>query len=399
MAEEKATSEWRKETLAVHAGGMKEAIFGEVSPPIFQTSTFGFTSAEEGAARFAGEQSGYIYTRMNNPTVNALEDAVAVLENGTWAVAAATGMAAISTVLLSLLSQGEGVAAGDCLYGPTRVVIQRELPRFGIRSFFVDTSNPELLEEILGTRPKLVFLETPANPTMKITDVAAAARLAHAVGALLIVDNTFATPYCQRPLELGADLVVHSLTKALNGHSDVLGGMIVGRDDGLEKKIKKFVTLTGATMDPHQGWLIWRGMRTLALRLERAQANALNLAEFLQNHPKVAWVSYPGLPNHPQYRIARRQMEGFGFMLSFGVKSGLEGGRILMNHLKLITVAVSLGGVESLIQHPASMTHASLPRQEREQVGLTDDLVRLSVGCEAIEDLRADLNQALNRIA
>lgn len=389
---------WRLETLAIHAGDLPNPVFGEVSCPIFQTSTFAFPSAEAGAARFSGEQAGYVYTRMDNPTVNALERAVATLERGSWSVAAATGMAAIHGVLFSLLSQGDRVVAGDCLYGPSHVVIAKELPRFGIEPVFVDTSDLSRLEQALACRPRLVFLETPTNPTMQLTDLAAAARLAQAAGALLIVDNTFATPYCQRPLELGADLVIHSLTKAINGHSDALGGMIVGRQASLRKKVKRFVTLTGGVMDPHQAWLILRGVRTLALRLEKSQANALALAQFLAGHPQVAWVRYPGLPDHPQHDLARRQMDGFGFMLCFGVKNGLEGGRTLMNHLQLITLAVSLGGVESLIQHPASMTHAGVPRAERQQTGITDDLVRLSVGCEALPDLMADLEQALGKI-
>ena len=398
MAEENNRKPWARETLAIHAGGLKNPVFGEVSPPIFQTSTFAFASAEVGAARFSGEQPGYIYTRMNNPTVNALEDAVAALENGSWAVAAATGMAAIHAVLLSLLSTGDRLLAGDCLYGPTHTMIEKELPRFGIATRFVNTSDLNQLEQALAERPRLLLLETPTNPTMHITDLAAASRLARAAGTLLAVDNTFATPYSQRPLELGADLVIHSLTKALNGHSDVLGGMIVGRDSGLFKKIKRHLTLTGAVMDPHQAWLILRGVRTLALRLERSQANAQTLARFLAGHPKVTWVRYPGLPDHPQHQVARQQMDGFGFMLCFGVKNGLEGGRLLMDHLQLITLAVSLGGVESLIQHPASMTHAGVPRAEREKIGITDDLVRLSVGCEAVQDLQADLDQALAKI-
>jgi methionine-gamma-lyase len=389
---------WRQATLAIHAGGLQSPVFGEVSPPIFQTSTFAFPSAEAGAARFSGEQPGYIYTRINNPTVNALEAALAALESGSWAVAAATGMAAVNAVLFSLLSQGERVLAGDCLYGPSHTVIAKELPRFGIESGFVDTSDLGQLETALAGRPKLLFLETPTNPTMKLTDLAAAVRLARAAGTLLVVDNTFATPYCQRPLECGADLVVHSLTKALNGHSDVLGGMIVGRDQNLQQKIKRHLNLNGAVMDPHQAWLILRGIRTLALRLDRSQANALALAQFLAAHPKVAWVRYPGLPDHPQHQVARQQMDGFGFMLCFGVKNGLAGGRTLMNHLQLITLAVSLGGVESLIQHPASMTHAGVPQDERERTGITDDLVRLSVGCEALEDLQTDLDQGLAQI-
>jgi methionine-gamma-lyase len=398
MAEENNRKPWARETLAIHVGGLKNPVFGEVSPPIFQTSTFAFASAEVGAARFSGEQPGYIYTRMNNPTVNALEDTVAALESGSWAVAAATGMAAIHAVLLSLLNTGDRLLAGDCLYGPTHTMIEKELPRFGIATRFVNTSDINQLEQALGACPKLLLLETPTNPTMKITDLAGASRLVRAAGTLLAVDNTFVTPYCQRPLELGADLVIHSLTKALNGHSDVLGGMIVGRDPDLYKKIKRHLTLTGAVMDPHQAWLILRGVRTLALRLERSQANAQALAQFLAAHPKVTWVRYPGLPDHPQHQVARQQMDGFGFMLCFRVKNGLEGGRILMDHLQLITLAVSLGGVESLIQHPASMTHAGVPRAEREKTGISDDLVRLSVGCEAVQDLQADLDQALAQI-
>jgi len=398
MTEENNRKPWARDTLAIHAGGLKNPVFGEVSPPIFQTSTFAFASAEVGAARFSGEQPGYIYTRMNNPTVNALEDAVAALENGSWAVAAATGMAAIHAVLLSLLNAGDRLLAGDCLYGPTHTMIEKELPRFGIVTRFVNTSDLGQLEQALDHRPRLLLLETPTNPTMTITDLAVATRLVRAAGTLLAVDNTFATPYCQRPLELGADLVIHSLTKALNGHSDVLGGMIVGRDPALHKEIKRHLTLTGAVMDPHQAWLILRGLRTLALRLERSQANAQTLARFLAGHPKVNWVSYPGLPEHPQHQVALQQMDGFGFMLCFGIKNGLAGGRILIDHLQLITLAVSLGGVESLIQHPASMTHACVPRAEREKLGITDDLVRLSVGCEAVQDLQSDLDQALAKI-
>ncbi len=398
MGKEPEKTTWRPETLAIHAGGLKQSIFGEVSPPIFQTSTFTFPDAEVGAARFTGEQPGYVYTRMGNPTVQALEEAVAALEGGTWAVATASGMAAIHAVLFGLLAAGDAVVAGECLYGPSYTVIARELPRFGMQRRFVDTSDLAALESALAARPKLLFLETPTNPTLQITDLAAAARLAHDHGSLLVVDNTFATPYCQRPLEFQADIVVHSLTKALNGHSDAIGGMIVGREPAWHRQIKRFVTLTGGVMDPHQAWLILRGVRTLALRLERSQANALALAEFLRQHPKVAWVIYPGLPDHPQHWIARQQMAAFGFMISFGLTRGRPAAVTFLNHLKLISLAVSLGGVESLIQHPASMTHAGVPPEERERLGITEDMIRFSVGCEALADLQADLDQALRQV-
>jgi len=388
----------KKATKAIHAGQLERSVYGEVSVPIFQTSTFAFPSAEEGAARFSGAAPGYIYTRMGNPTVHALEENLAVLENGYAALATATGMAAISTLFLSLLSHQDHLVASDCLYGPTEVVIESELPRFGLAATLVDTSNLSALEPALRPNTRMVYIETPANPTMRITDIRGAAAIAHRHEALLAVDNTFCSPYVQRPLELGADVVVHSLTKYLNGHSDVLGGMIVVKDAELYRRIKRVLTLFGATMDPHQAWLILRGVRTLPLRMEKAQENALKLAEFLSRHPKVTWVRYPGLPDHPQHGLAQAQMDGFGAMLCFGVQGGLEGGRILLNQVRLITMAVSLGGVESLIEHPASMTHAAVPREKRERAGILDELVRLSVGCEDFLDLCADLEQALNKI-
>ncbi len=387
-----------KATKAIHAGHLERPVYGEVSVPIFQTSTFAFPSAEEGAARFSGAAPGYIYTRMGNPTVNALEENLAALENGYAALATATGMAAITTLFLSLLSHQDHLVASDCLYGPTEVVIESELPRFGMAATLVDTSNLSAIEQALRPNTRLIYLETPTNPTMKITHIRGAAAIAHRHGALLAVDNTFSSPYLQRPLEQGADVVVHSLTKYLNGHSDVVGGMIVVKDEELYRRIKRVLTLFGATMDPHQAWLILRGVRTLPLRMEKAQENALKLAEFLSRHPKVTWVRYPGLPDHPQHGLAKEQMDGFGAMLCFGVQKGLEGGRILLNQVRLITLAVSLGGVESLIEHPASMTHASVPREKRERAGILDELVRLSVGCEDFSDLCADLDQALNKI-
>jgi methionine-gamma-lyase len=388
----------RKSTRAIHAGGSDHSIYGEVSVPIFQSSTFAFPSAADGAARFSGKQSGYIYSRLGNPTVNALEESVAILEGGVAGVATASGMAAVSSVYLSFLSRGDHVVASNCLYGSSRVILESELSRYGVETTFVDSSQLPNVEKAMRPASRMVFVESPMNPSMKITDLAGAAAIAKKHGALLVVDNTFASPYLQRPIEFGADIVIHSLTKFINGHADVIGGMVVAKTEELYTRVKKIVSLFGATMDPHQAWLILRGLRTLPLRIEKAQENAMKLAEFLRSHPGVTWVSYPGLPDHPQHELAKRQMDGFGSMISFGVQNGLKGGITVMDSVRLITLAVSLGGVESLIEHPASMTHASIPMEERQASGITDELVRLSVGCEDFEDLREDLDQALNRI-
>ncbi len=399
MRDDRNFASFRKATKAIHAGRLKDSPYGEVSVPIFQTSTFKFPNAEEGAARFAGESPGFIYTRLANPTVTALEENVCALESGYGAMAAATGMAAISTTFLALLNAGDHVVSTDSLYGSTRVILENELPRFGIETTFVDTSRLENAREALRPNTRMIYVESPTNPTMILTDLQGIASLAHEHGALLAVDNTFASPYLQRPLEHGADIVLHSLTKFINGHSDVVGGMIVTREEDTYQRIRRILSLFGATMDPHQAWLILRGVRTLPLRMERAQENAMKIAAFLQSHPKVTWVRYPGLPEHPQHHVARKQMDGFGSMICFGVQNGLQGGITVMNSVRVITLAVSLGGVDSLIEHPASMTHASIAKKEREAAGILDELVRLSVGCEDFEDLREDLDQALAKIS
>ena len=398
MKREEESQPIHNSTQAIHAGSLNLPVYGEVSVPIFQSATFSFPSAEEGASRFSGEKPGYIYTRLNNPTIQALEENVAILENGFAGMGTATGMAAVTTVYLAILGQDAHIVATDSLYSASRMVLETELSRFGVKSTFVDTSDLKNIGEALQPKTRVIYIETPANPTMKITDIEGAAEMAHGHGAYLVADNTFASPYLQRPLEHGADVVVHSLTKLINGHSDVVGGMIVAKTEVLFKRLRKVLSLFGGTMDPHQAWLVLRGVRTLPLRAEKGQENAMRLAEFLKRHSKILWVQYPGLPEHPQHAIAKKQMDGFGTMICFGVKGGLEGGRTVMNHVRLITLAVSLGGVESLIEHPASMTHASVPREEREQAGIRDELVRLSVGCEDVEDLQSDLDQALNKI-
>ncbi|MGC9196263.1 MAG: trans-sulfuration enzyme family protein [Syntrophobacteraceae bacterium] len=394
----KETKRLGKSTNAIHAGSLEHSIYGEVSVPIFQSSTFAFKSVEDGAARFSGEKPGYIYSRLNNPTVNALEDAIATLEGACGAVATASGMAAVSSVYLSFLSRGDHVVASNCLYGSSRVILETELSRFGVEATFVDSSKLSEIQRAMRAQTRMVFVETPMNPSMNLTDLAGTAAIAKEQGALLAVDNTFASPYLQRPIEFGADIVIHSLTKFINGHADVIGGLVAARDKEHHERVKKVASLFGNTMDPHQAWLILRGLRTLPLRVQRAQENAAKLAGFLDAHPKVAWVSYPGLSQHPQHELAKRQMDGFGAMLSFGVKDGLQGAITLMNSVRLIGLAVSLGGVESLIEHPASMTHACIEPAKRREAGIFDELVRLSVGCEDFEDLRSDLDQALNRI-
>jgi methionine-gamma-lyase len=386
------------ETTVIHAGQEPDPVYGGVSVPIYQSSTFAFESAEQGAARFAGRDKGFIYTRIGNPTTRALEECLATLEGGFDASATATGMAAVTTVYTALLGKDAHVVATASIYGPSRTVLENEFARFGVRSDFVDTSDIRNVEKALRPETKLLFVETPANPTLAVTDLRACAGLARAKGLTLVVDNTFSSPLLQKPLALGADVVVHSLTKFINGHSDVVGGVIIAREEALHQRLRKVLVLMGGTMDPHQAWLVLRGVRTLALRVEKSQAGAAELAPWLAAHPKVAWVNYPGLASHPQHALAKEQMKGFGSMLCFGLRGGYEAGRKMIDAVELCTLAVSLGGVESLIQHPASMTHAGLTREHREMAGITDDLIRLSVGCEGVEDIRADLAQALDKV-
>ncbi len=382
-------------TRVIHAGHKPDPVFGGVSVPIYQSSTFSFESAEQGAARFAGKEKGYIYTRIGNPTTQALEDSLASLERGYGCLATSTGMAAVTTVYMAFLAKDAHVIGTASVYGPSRTVIESEFSRFGVTSDFVDTSDIANVERCLRPETRLLFIETPANPTLAITDIAACVRLAHERKIPLVVDNTFSSPILQNPLELGADIVIHSLTKFINGHSDVLGGAIIAGNETLFGRLRKVLTLLGGTMDPHQAWLVLRGLKTLALRVEKSQDNAARLAPWLAAHPKVAWVNYPGLETHPQHELARKQMRGFGSMICFGLRGGYETGRKMINAVRLCTLAVSLGGIESLIQHPASMTHAGIAKEKREMAGITDDLVRLSVGCEGLEDLKDDLEQAL----
>lgn len=387
---------WNIDTECIHAGQAPDPVFGAVAPPIYQTSTFVFKTPEEGAARFAGKDPGYIYTRMGNPTTAMLEENVATLEGGTSALATSSGMSAVSTLFFGLLSSGDHVVCSASVYGPSRVVLERDFARFGVKSTLVDTSDLDALKASITPDTKMVFVETPANPTLAITDLEAAAKIAHEAGAHLVVDNTFMSPILQKPFRFGADIVMHSVTKFLNGHSDVVGGILVFKDDELMKTVRKALHYLGGTMDPHQSWLVLRGVKTLAMRVRTAQENAGALAELLAQHPAVDWVAYPGLPGHPQAELITRQMEGMGSLISFGLKGGVDAGRQILGSVRIPALAVSLGGVESLIQHPASMTHAAVAREDRLAAGISDGLVRLAVGCESKEDLLADMKQALD---
>jgi len=386
-------------TTAIHAGTLKN-LYGTLAMPIYQTSTFIFDSAEQGGRRFALEEAGYIYTRLGNPTTTVLEDKIAALEEGEAAVATSSGMGAISSTLWTVLKAGDHIVTDKTLYGCTFALMCHGLTRFGIDVTFVDTSNLDEVKNAMKENTRVVYLETPANPNLKIVDIEALAKIAHTnPNTLVIVDNTFATPYMQKPLTLGADVVVHSVTKYINGHGDVIAGLVI-TNKALADQIR-FVGLkdmTGAVLGPQDAYYIIRGMKTFEIRMERHCKNARKVVEFLNNHPKIEKVYYPGLETHPGYEIAKKQMKDFGAMISFELKGGFEAGKTLLNSLKLCSLAVSLGDTETLIQHPASMTHSPYTKEEREAAGITDGLVRLSVGLENVEDIIADLEHGLEKI-
>ncbi len=383
-------------SMLIHGGDFNDAL-GSATVPIYQTSTFKFDSAEHGAACFAGDSDGYIYTRIGNPTINALETLLADLEKGCGGIATSSGMGAVNTVYGAMLSQGDHVVSSAAVYGPSRVVLETYYKKFGIEATFVNTADIEEIRKAIRPETRLLFIETPSNPTIDITDLKACCALAHQHGIPVAVDNTFCSPYLQRPLELGADIVLHSLTKFINGHADIVGGVVIAKDEALYKKLRSVMVTLGFNMDPHQAYLVIRGVKTLSIRIDRAQESAMKIASYLENHPKVEWVRYPGLASHPQHELAKVQMDGFGSMISFELKGGVEAGRKLMNSVEMAILAVSLGGVETLIQHPASMTHSKVSADGKEKAGITDGLVRYSVGIEDVSDLIADLDQALEK--
>lgn len=384
-------------TKLIHAGAFEDE-FGSATVPIYQTSTFRFQNAQHGADCFSGKSNGFIYTRIGNPTIHALEQNIAELENGFGGIATSSGMGAVSSVYMALLGAGTHIISSDAVYGPARGILEQDFSRYNVEASFVNTSETENIIAAIKPNTKVLYIETPANPTMDITDIAACAKIAKEHNLLLVVDNTFCSPYLQKPLLLGADVVLHSVTKFINGHADIVGGVIVAKDPEIYKKIRHSMVFLGCNMDPTQAFMVLRGVKTLAIRIERAQENALKVAKFLEAHPKVAWIKYPGLESHPQFNLAKQQMNGFGSMMSFGLKGGYEAGKKLMDNVHLAMLAVSLGGVETLIQHPASMTHAVVSKEDKLAAGITDDLVRFSVGIEDVEDIIEDLNQGLNAI-
>ena len=377
-------------TRAIHSGDPQNEPTGAVSVPIYQVSTF--------RQKEPGVEGEYVYGRTGNPTRTALETALASLEEGEHGLAFASGMGATTTLALSLLKQGDHVVAVDDLYGGTRRLFDRIMRDFGVTFTYVHGSATDAFDKAMTPQTKLVWVETPTNPLLHIIDLAAVAKLSHDHHSLMVVDNTFASPYLQQPLKLGADIVIHSTTKYLGGHSDLVGGAIVLSNRSLFDKVRFAQNAAGAVPGPFDSWLVLRGIKTLAVRMDRHCSNAQRIAEFLSTHPMIERVVYPGLDSHPDHSLAERQMRGFGGMVSFFLKGGFEKCKSFLKRTRVFTVAESLGGVESLIEHPSSMTHSSVPKEEKERVGLTDSLIRISVGIEDVEDLVIDLSQALESV-
>jgi cystathionine beta-lyase/cystathionine gamma-synthase len=375
-------------TRAIHIGQEADPTTGATIVPIYQTSTY--------TQEAPGQHKGYEYSRTGNPTRAALEECVAALEGGEYGLAFASGLAA-TTAVMSLLSPGDHVVAGDDLYGGSYRLFDKVLQKSnGLDFTFVDTTDPEAVEKALRPETKLLWIETPTNPMLTLSDIQALSEMAHRRDALVAVDNTFASPYFQQPLSLGADIVVHSTTKYMGGHSDVVGGATVTSDTDLQERLAFYQNAAGAVPGPFDSWMVMRGLKTLAVRMRQHESNALAIAEFLQGHEQVATVNYPGLPSHPQHDLAKKQMTGFSGMVSFTLKDGAEAAYAAVQKTELFSFAESLGGVESLITHPATMTHAAIPKESREARGVTDGLLRLSVGIEDADDLIADLDSAIS---
>ncbi len=374
-------------TLALHAGTSPDSATGAILTPIYQSTTY--------VQEAVGVHKGYTYTRSGNPTVTALEGRLAALEGAEHCTCFGTGLAATTSLALALLQAGDRAVVGDVVYGGTVRLFQQVLSKFGVEAEFVDAADAAALEKALGRPARLLFLESPANPTLKLTDIELASRLGHAAGAVVVVDNTLLTPALQRPLDLGADVSLHSTTKFIEGHNATVGGALITRNADLHERFSFMRNATGAIQSPFNAWLTLQGVKTLPLRMERHSSNALKLARFLEAHPRVTKIQYPGLDSFPQHELARRQQGSGGALLAFEVEGGTEAGIRVMNSVRLCSLAENLGAAETLVTHPASMTHAAVPVEQREATGITDGLIRISVGLENADDLIDDLRRAL----
>ena len=386
-----------QDTLCIHAGRDKSDHKGALSTPIYQSSTFIFDSAEQGAARFAGEEPGYIYSRLGNPTVAELEQKVAALEKMEDAAATATGMAAVSGAVLSFLQAGDHVIVSRAIYGCSFALFNHQLPKFGIEVSFVDMTKPIEVEQALKSNTKMVFAETPINPNLVVLDLAMIGEFCQKNGLISVVDNTFLSPILQNPVDFGIDIVLHCATKFLNGHGDVVAGLIASSRENIATIKSTILKDIGGTMSPNDAWLILRGLKTLPIRMARHCESAQTVAEYLEQHPRVKQVFYPGLPSHSGHKYLNNQMRGAGGVIGFELDASLEQGRDFINATELFSIAVSLGDAESLIQHPASMTHSPYTAEERAEAGISDGLIRISVGLEQVQDLIDDIDQALEK--
>lgn len=390
-----SSSSQHAETLCIHAGKTYDRQFGSLATPLYQTSTFVFDSAEQGAARFAGEAEGFIYTRLGNPTTRELELKVAALEGMADGAATATGMGAVAAATLAFLQQGDHMIASKAIYGCSFALFNHQFARYGIDVSFVDMTDHAAVEAARRPNTKMLFAETPINPNLVVLDLEFLGQFCRRYGIKSVIDNTFLTPLLQQPAQFGIDIIIHSATKYLNGHGDVVAGIILSDAETIQTI--KLTTLKdmGATISPHDAWLIIRGLKTLSVRMERHCQNAQKVAEYLHAHPAVATVYYPGLPSHSGHRFIGKQMKAAGGVLAFELKGSLDDGRFFINQCELLSLAVSLGDAESLIQHPASMTHSPYTAEERRAAGISDGLIRISVGLEHVDDIIADLQQAL----
>jgi methionine-gamma-lyase len=385
-------------TRAIHTGHDPQQHHGALNPPVYLNSTYAFESTAQGQKRFLGEEPGYVYSRVGNPTETVLEQKLADLEGGEAALAVASGMGAITSLIWSFVEPGDEIIADKTLYGCTFAFFTEGISKFNIKITFIDLTQPEELEKVISSKTRFVFFETPANPNMRLIDISVISAIAHDNGARVIVDNTYCTPYLQRPLEMGADFVVHSLTKYLSGHGDIIAGAIIGPLEDIQKiHFYGVKDMTGAVISPFDAFLTIRGLKTLEIRMDRHCQSAMKIAEVIENHPAVKQVFYPGLASHPQHQLAKEQMNDFGGMIAFELVKGFDAGVIFMDNVQLAMRAVSLGDAETLVQHPASMTHVTYPPEERLKHGISEGLVRISVGLETLSDLMTDIKQALDK--